>query len=249
MKSLLIIKSLFLGILLLALIFAFGCTISLYSVYPKPDIKKSYEIGRENTVNTGSPFITIGNIYMRPAYRPRYAFQPPNPGVRNAPEINPSQIWIVRGVRRDGKINIIYPEWSTHISLDIFEDGTISESPWKNTSASGDITMAQTPEWKLPDKRLFEKIPGTPDDSPYLDNFKAELIYTGISKKTIKISYREFIKDMARPAFYQELNYDLDQSDIIQFRSLKIRVIYADNSGIKFIVVDDGGLPWIPKNR
>ncbi|HAX99587.1 MAG TPA: hypothetical protein DCY12_12060 [Candidatus Atribacteria bacterium] len=63
---------------------------------------------------------------------------------------------------------------------------------------------------------------------------------------------RAFLTDpkktcLARPAFYQELTYDLDQSGIIQFKSLKIRVLHADNSKIKFIVVDDGGLPWMPK--
>jgi hypothetical protein len=247
MKSLLVIKGLFLGILL-ALISILGCTTALYTVYPKQDVRRSYEIGAEKTASTGSPFIMIGDLYLRPAYRPRFTFQPPNPGVRKAPEINPSQIWIVRGRRSDGKLNIIYPEWSGQLSLDIFEDGTISESPWKNSTPSGDITMAQSPNWNLPDKRLFEKIPDIPDERSGLNNFKAELIYNGISKNTIKISYREFIKDMARPAFYQELNYDLDQSNIIQFKTLKIRVLHADNSEIKFIIIDDGGLPWLPKN-
>jgi len=110
------------------------------------------------------------------------------------------------------------------LGLDIFEDGTITLSPWKNISR-GDITMVQAETWKLPEKRLFEKIPDVPDDRPDMDNFKAELIYNGISRNTIKISYREFIKDMARPAFYQELNYDLDQSNLIQFRTLKIKVL------------------------
>lgn len=54
---------------------------------------------------------------------------------------------------------------------------------------------------------------------------RQELIYNGISKNTIRITYREYIKDMARPAFFQDLTYDLDQSSIIQFRSIKIQVI------------------------
>ena len=41
--------------------------------------------------------------------------------------------------------------------------------------------------------------------------------------------------------------YELTDSKIIMFRTIKIKVLEATNSYISFIVEDDGGLPWMPK--
>ena len=74
-------------------------------------------------------------------------------------------------------------------------------------------------------------------DRVYLKgSMKQELIYNGKSQNTIKLSYREFKDDFVRPAFSQELTYDLSEGKIIGFRGMKIEVLEATNSGIKFIV-------------
>lgn len=66
--------------------------------------------------------------------------------------------------------------------------------------------------------------------------FKQELIYNGKIGNTIKISYREFKNDFARPAFTQEIVYDLSESNVIGFKGMRIEVVEANNSLIKFIV-------------
>jgi len=66
-------------------------------------------------------------------------------------------------------------------------------------------------------------------------SYKHELIYNGKSKDTIRLSYREYANDMARPAFYQDLTYDLSESREIAFRDLRIEVLEATNLAIKFI--------------
>ena len=71
------------------------------------------------------------------------------------------------------------------------------------------------------------------------DSFMEELIYTGRSGTTVHISYREYKKDFARPAFFQELRYDIAQSNIIVFKQYKIKIIEATNEYIKFIVLTD----------
>ena len=48
--------------------------------------------------------------------------------------------------------------------------------------------------------------------------FHRELIYGGVSRGTITLTYREYANDMARPAFTQELNYDLADGEEIGFR-------------------------------
>jgi hypothetical protein len=72
-------------------------------------------------------------------------------------------------------------------------------------------------------------------------SFSQQLIYSGKTGSTIRIAYREFSSNLARPAFYQELTYDLSESKILTFRSTKIEVISATNSEITFSILEN---PW-----
>ena len=69
------------------------------------------------------------------------------------------------------------------------------------------------------------------------ENFKRELLYTGISKNVISIVYREYVNDMARPAFSQELKYDLGEGSIIGFKGARFEVVKATNLGITYRVM------------
>jgi len=69
------------------------------------------------------------------------------------------------------------------------------------------------------------------------DNRKKELIYTGVSKNIISILYREYQNDMARPAFSQELKYDLGEGRTIGFKGARFEVVKATNLGITYRVL------------
>lgn len=71
------------------------------------------------------------------------------------------------------------------------------------------------------------------------ESFQEELIFTGRSGDTIYISYREYKKDFARPAFFQELRYDLSKSNRIVFKQYRIEVVEATNEYIKYVVTAD----------
>lgn len=67
-----------------------------------------------------------------------------------------------------------------------------------------------------------------------------ELVYSGTDGKSLHITYREYTSDnMARQAFFQDLTYDLN-TEIVQFRKLKIEVHEATNQNIKYTVLEDG---------
>ena len=70
-----------------------------------------------------------------------------------------------------------------------------------------------------------------------VDSVKRELVYTGISQNTISILYREFMDNTARPAFSQELKYDLSQGKEIGFKGARFEVIKATNTGITYKVL------------
>lgn len=64
--------------------------------------------------------------------------------------------------------------------------------------------------------------------------FKKELVYTGISKNIINISYREYSNGIARPAFTQELKYDISEGKVFGFRDARFEIIKATNTGITY---------------
>ncbi len=69
------------------------------------------------------------------------------------------------------------------------------------------------------------------------DSFKTELVYTGGNNKSINLMYREFKNDFARPAFTQDLKYDISDDPIIGFKGARFEVIKAGNSGLTYKVL------------
>jgi len=69
-------------------------------------------------------------------------------------------------------------------------------------------------------------------------SFEQQLIYNGRVDNNLRFVYREFSNDMARSAFTQEVQYDLEESNIIGFKSVRIEVIEATNSKIKYRVLE-----------
>lgn len=66
---------------------------------------------------------------------------------------------------------------------------------------------------------------------------RRELLYSGGAKNAISVQYREFVNDMARPAFSQELNFDLAMGKEIGFRGARIQVNGISNTGITYVVL------------
>jgi hypothetical protein len=68
-------------------------------------------------------------------------------------------------------------------------------------------------------------------------SFQQTLIYSGRVGNKINIGYREFSNDMARPAFNNDVEYDLGQSRTIGYKGAEIEVIEATNSSITYKVI------------
>ncbi len=65
-------------------------------------------------------------------------------------------------------------------------------------------------------------------------SLKKELVYTGVSKNVVSILYREFKDDIARPAFSQEIKYDLSEEKIVGYRGARFEIIKATNQGLTY---------------
>ena len=69
--------------------------------------------------------------------------------------------------------------------------------------------------------------------------YKQEFIYNGRIGNALKFIYREYLNDYARPAFTQDLQYDLSERKIIGFRGLRIEIINVTNTEIEYKVLNN----------
>jgi hypothetical protein len=79
---------------------------------------------------------------------------------------------------------------------------------------------------------------GWKTDTVYSDDFiSKQLIYSGISGNTIKLTYREFRCGLAAQAFYQTVEYDLSKSSEVVFQNFAFSVSHADNSLMTAVLI------------
>jgi len=71
------------------------------------------------------------------------------------------------------------------------------------------------------------------------DSFQQTLIYSGRVGNKINIGYREFSNSMARPAFNNDVEYDLNESKIIGYKGARLEVIEATNQFIRYRVLQN----------
>ena len=69
--------------------------------------------------------------------------------------------------------------------------------------------------------------------------YRRELIYQGRDGDNLKLFYREFTDDFRRPAYDQEVQYDMSESDSIQFKGLTISIQEANNEFLVYTI--EGG--------
>lgn len=69
------------------------------------------------------------------------------------------------------------------------------------------------------------------------DSFQQTLIYSGKVGNKINIGYREFSNDNARPAFNNDVEYDLNESKQVGYKGALIDIINATNQSITYKVV------------
>lgn len=77
----------------------------------------------------------------------------------------------------------------------------------------------------------------TKQSSPALGGFRRELVYSGVSKGTVSILYREYLNDLARPAFSQDLKYDLSDGSTIGYKGARFEIIQATNIAIQYRII------------
>tara|TARA_B100000035_G_scaffold77733_1_gene64829 strand:+ start:1083 stop:1775 length:693 start_codon:yes stop_codon:yes gene_type:complete len=73
------------------------------------------------------------------------------------------------------------------------------------------------------------------------ESFIQEFVYNGRTDNQAKFIYREYAESFKRVSFSQEAQYDLDESNIVGFKELKIQIIEATNQKVKYKILQNFG--------
>jgi hypothetical protein len=72
-------------------------------------------------------------------------------------------------------------------------------------------------------------------------SFKRELIYNGVLKNVISLTYHEYARNgdswLLRPGFSQDLKFDISENDIIGYKGSRFQIIKAGNVDLVYKVI------------
>lgn len=218
-----------------------SCGTSLRQMPTSTQLLTSYEIDQVQEATIGEPIVEMENASVRDAYEVIFDYDTPGRGILAIGKQHlPAGTRYTAAAVSPGDPQTVFvrPEGApSQVLISIFRDGRVNKG-W----VLADGTIPVQGSW--PEESLF-RLSDVP--SREQGSFKAQIIYSGLSGNTVRAMYREFADDYARPAFSQELLYDLDESSLISYRSLRIEIIEATNASIRYKVLDDGGLDWLPR--
>lgn len=197
--------------------------------YPEQKIWKSAQIGETVEKNTGETIFTAFDVLFYDGFIVTQNFQR-----------KPEHMMIYRPLLTGDKLRIIGKTDSGYFVLDGSQHKSYGQEWYWNylSTEDGNLCGSITVTYmvKMFDEGCFKMFNKQKVDVKGIH--QQELLYNGKSGQTIKIAYREFVKDMARPSYFQDLTYDLSESKTISFKGIKLDVLSASNSSIKFKVLE-----------
>jgi hypothetical protein len=75
------------------------------------------------------------------------------------------------------------------------------------------------------------------------ESFQQTLIYSGKIGQKINVGYREFSASVARPAFSNDVEYDLSESTTIGYKGARLEIIEATNDHVTYRVISNFNTP------
>jgi hypothetical protein len=213
---------------------------TLHPVTGERTVLRNYTVGTTRAASVGDPIIEVRNGARTPAYEVAFDYQPPDAGLSNSQKPMTKGMRFTACERIEGDSSILVCNTDYINGVAITPGGYVTRG-WVGTSANlRGLKMVQG-SWTT--DQLFTPIDGG-DISK--GSFMAQLIFSGITGNTLRAVYREYSNDMARPAFTTELQYNLDESKVIAYKSIKIEVLKATNNSLEYKVLSDDNLPWLP---
>lgn len=207
-------------------------------------VVRSYDIGMARRAVVGENLFEVQVATAFPAFTVTRDYDPPNAGLaRPMP--------MLRAGTRFSGYNMLLDEpnaWILRSDTYSQDVGIVVDSTGRVTHGwiyvSGSIRGAVPVQTSFDTSVRFERVH---PDVVETSRFRAQLVYTGMTGNTLKAVYREFDGDMIRPAFTTELQYNLDQSRTVTYKSVRMTIDDVHDGSVTYHVTDDGDLPWLPR--
>ncbi|WP_445955594.1 hypothetical protein [Yeosuana sp.] len=205
-----------------------SCGTTMNTVLPERLTENDVILEKEYTKEIGSPLVTKGDFLQQKALK-----------ITNMKSFNIGMMKFPYSIGEKLPLNGQNESYFFYYDKNKSRDNTyqvgISEN--KKTgefksfvnSYSGGIYTKDIPEFE------YETTQFTPDDCDKC--FKQEFIYNGRVNNDLKFVYREYVDNLARSSFTQELQYDINDSNIIGFKGLRIEVLNTTNTSITYKVL------------
>jgi hypothetical protein len=209
-----------------------GCVSSKQLIAPSLKIVDVPTLGEDRTSELGDTLVEKGKIYTYDAVRLENTVSAGDgillkkltlePGILKASMKDDERIYYTCD-----KLAVYDAMLGTHLQSGGLAVSIKDESDIK-FSLNGIAVMKPKPQPVLTKTKVADV------DRP---SFRQELIYNGRSADTLKFLYREYSSDVLRAPFSQEVQYDLKDGPAIGFKGVRITVLEATNTKIKYRVL------------
>ena len=142
---------------------------------------------------------------------------------------------------RDGAVSAYC---TRDLALVVSMSGPMSRVCLADMNRNGSFESWKAPQGPLARQmwaKLDHEVPFAPEEDidAATGGFRYELLYQGISGAVVSLLYREFLDNLARPAFQQDLTYTLEQPGPteVSFRGTRLRIYGANNNQIEYEVL------------
>ena len=232
------------SILLIALMFIAGCS---QQVRPSPKtyidstriFDRNYEIGQKLAAYVGQPIVKVKDYKVKrfnsKHMRASDNFRMTGGGVVHIVGDSNTDYRVKWDTTMDGVTYTVVSASKSRPNLGVLVD---SNGGAHNKVLNRDIVMLWDFDITPKDLKFTSSKDEEIDVNAGYMNY--ELIFGGTDGKSITISYREYTsKDMARPAFYQNLVYEVGKEKI-RFKDTVIKIHSIDSEQIMYTILSDG---------
>lgn len=204
----------------------FGCAVPQNNYKPNVINISEPAVGSVSTAAVGDEMLKQGKfveqdaIYLKTPFKPLYAYTMSGGYYRKTGDDATGEFYVPSGGIESGVID--------KISL---------ADPWKAAmlKSDGSLCVVTTMNVAYCDKGAdFER---RKHQAVTQDSFQQTLIYSGKIGNKINVGYREFSNSLARPAFNNNVEYDLGESKTIGYKGAQLEVLDATNQSIRYRVI------------
>lgn len=217
--------------------------LSLRPVSDRVVIEMLPPIGQQATASVGAQMVRA----MEARWRDGYLMSniPPVSWVASADyvlSVDPPKGWV-----RVAYLGTDQSEYSEEVRLTV--RGTFKGKPYDENVMLGSYRIVPSGDvelllrWDEDSDILRKPLPGatfqrSEQRGPGSEKrFQRELVYTGRSGGSISLLYREYTDNLARPAFSQQLQYDIEKDSVVGFQGARIKILAANNTEVSYEVL------------